>query len=402
LRLASLAMDQTVAARSAKADAAVGCLIGGMVGDVLGAGVEGWPAGRISTFSEAAGGLLRDFFPCIHMGNKPHKGYVGPPKNDHDVQYARFGMYTDDTNMSLALATSLVECQGLDGAHAARKYAEFYFDTSEPTRFVPDSAERVMQCVLDGIDYRETGLPPHFPFQGGSYANGGMMRIAPLGIAFRNAEIDEMYRAAEEAIRSSHVHPESVDAAALQACAVAACARHRESATDVEFDMAQLLSRLQTMARTGVLHRRLKRVLEELQLATVESDDAAMMRKILTERPEDECIGSGFDFQIGSIDLLPCVMWVAGRYYKQPEEAIIRAVAVGGDTDTLASCVGTIVGALHGAGWIPSRWWSALENGKRGRDFVVALAEQLSELDARSTLTFGGDDDFPIFEEGSI
>merc|ERR1711963_6959 len=111
--------------------------------------------------------------------------------------------------------------------------------------------------------------------------------------------------------------------------------------------------------------------------------DVQVLRKILREKPQEECPGSSFEFQIASIDLLPCVMWVVGRYSKQPEEAIKRAVALGGDTDTCAACVGAVIGALHGAAWIPSRWWSVLENGKRGRDFAVSLARQLSELDLR-------------------
>jgi len=224
------------------------------------------------------------------------------------------------------------------------------------------------------------------------------MRVSPIGIAFRNASVDEIYRAAEEAVRSSHVHVEAVDAAGLQACCVAACARHRESC-GTEFDALRMLSDLIASARTPVLRRRLQRVLEELRAATPQTSDIKTLRKILRERPEEECPGSSFDFQIASIDLLPCVMWAICRYSSEPEEAVVRAVSLGGDTDTVAACVGAAVGALHGVGWIPSRWWDVLENGVRGRDFAVLMAERLSELDERVPLTFGGDEEFPVFEE---
>ena len=37
-----------------------------------------------------------------------------------------FGQYTDDTQMALALATSLVEHGRVDAARVSAKYAEFY------------------------------------------------------------------------------------------------------------------------------------------------------------------------------------------------------------------------------------------------------------------------------------
>jgi len=65
------------------ADRCVGCLLGTACGDVLGASVEGWSAREIREVY----GEIRDF-------DKSQRG---------------FGCYTDDTQMTLALAASLVE-----------------------------------------------------------------------------------------------------------------------------------------------------------------------------------------------------------------------------------------------------------------------------------------------------
>lgn len=59
----------------------------------------------------------------------------------------------------------------------------------------------------------------------------------------------------------------------------------------------------------------------------------------------------------------------------------MRAVNLGGDTDTLACCVGSVLGALHGPKWIPSRWRGSLEDGLRGRREIESLAEQLVKCD---------------------
>jgi ADP-ribosylglycohydrolase len=45
---------------------------------------------------------------------------------------------------------------------------------------------------------------------------------------------------------------------------------------------------------------------------------------------------------------------------------------------------GAMVGALHGASWIPARWYDNIENGVRGRDEIVALARRLARLDVRT------------------
>jgi uncharacterized membrane protein len=60
----------------------------------------------------------------------------------------------------------------------------------------------VLDAVLKGVDYQITGQPPYFPFAGGSFANGGAMRISPLAISFRNASSDVLRAACEEAIKS--------------------------------------------------------------------------------------------------------------------------------------------------------------------------------------------------------
>jgi ADP-ribosylglycohydrolase len=62
----------------------------------------------------------------------------------------------------------------------------------------------VFTGLLNGTPYTQTG---RIAFKDGSYANGGCMRIHPVGVAFRNATDDELYEAVRLAIISSHVHP---------------------------------------------------------------------------------------------------------------------------------------------------------------------------------------------------
>jgi len=136
-------------------DRCVGCLLGTACGDILGAAVEGSAASEIRKEL----GEVRDFM---------------------DVGRG-FGCYTDDTQMTLALAASLVEHGRVDAAHVSAKYAECY----EPWRGYGGAAHRVMRLLVDGGDYRGTG---RLQFPDGSFGNGGAMRIAPVGLAYRQRQ----------------------------------------------------------------------------------------------------------------------------------------------------------------------------------------------------------------------
>lgn len=125
---------------SERKERAQGAMLGLLIGDALGAAVEGWPASEIRRFSEKTfgGHFVTGYVPAIHMGTvvglKDRIGYkwasevedmnfvgTGPNSNPALEPYLRCGNYTDDGNTAIALAASLVECQKLDGAATAKK-----------------------------------------------------------------------------------------------------------------------------------------------------------------------------------------------------------------------------------------------------------------------------------------
>jgi len=88
----------------------------------------------------------------------------------------------------------------------------------------------------------------------------------------------------------------------------------------------------------------------------------------------------GEPFQLKAIEAFPCALWNVIKYWSMPEECIIQAVNMGGDSDTVGSIAGAMIGALHGTKWIPNRWFNNCENGERGRDYAIDLGKKLSEL----------------------
>ena len=59
------------------------------------------------------------------------------------------------------------------------------------------------------------------------------------------------------------------------------------------------------------------------------------------------------------------------------EEAVVYAVGLGGDTDTIAAMTGALSGAFHGKQAFPSHWTANLENVGKGRDYIENLARTL-------------------------
>lgn len=388
-------------------------------------------------------GLVRDYVLAVHMGTyvrgdepgtyKPALGlgdcsYVptGPPRTEAVAKACgRVGCYTDDSNCALALASHLVESKQLSAQGVARKYTDFFF-TGRP-RGYPDTAKKTLYLIRDGAAASSTGLPPHFPFPGGSFANGGAMRISPLGIAFRNAPRDVLRAAVKAAILSSHRHPEAVDGAVAQAEAVrwllaqkgnndaemgARAAAQPELQALLRSKVEEFLGILVSACESAGMRDVMRALSARLLLLSSGADDhgkkasgrhqdasfdyggpmntatdVAELRQLLSSvrRP-----GSGFDFQIATVHMMPCVFWVFIRYalvQRKPFEAVQRAIALGGDTDTTATMVGALCGALYGfdsSSWLPQRLVQGLENDERGRDYALEVATKLAGLDLRS------------------
>ena len=323
-----------------KEDRIIGSLLTVMLGDVLGAAVEGYPSKHISKYYPNG---ITDFIKAKHMGI-------------YDLE-ERYGMYTDDTNSTLALATSLVQKQYLDAKHCAESYSKFYF--TPPKRGYPDSAQKVLYGIKDGLDYLKTGT---LAFPDGSFANGGAMRITPIGLAFRNASDDVLYEACRLSIISSHVHPEAIDGAYL----IAKCIQFGlQFDSSKDLDEIQFLKEMKKSSKTEEMKKKIENLIKSFRN---KDSDEVLLQKVSSS------------FQIKAIEAVPVVLWGFIKYWKNPEEALIKMVGFGGDTDTTACILGGILGSIHGTSWIPHRWFDNLENGIYGRDYCIELGKHLFDL----------------------
>jgi ADP-ribosylglycohydrolase len=87
------------------------------------------------------------------------------------------------------------------------------------------------------------------------------MRIAPIGIAYRNASDDVLHKAVVDAILCTHTHPQSVDAAFVHAKAISVLVKTDAASFS---GPVPLLETLLAIARTDVIRSTIQKVLNQV------------------------------------------------------------------------------------------------------------------------------------------
>jgi ADP-ribosylglycohydrolase len=139
----------------------------------------------------------------------------------------------------------------------------------------------------------------------------------------------------------THAHPEGVAGAIAVALGAAWAWRSKTQAVSWRNFLSRVLEGVpESEVRQGLERAR------DLMDEDVPPEDAA------------EILGSGQN--VTAQDTVPFVLWSAGSYLENYEEALWQTVAGLGDRDTTCAMVGGIV-ALSGNTPIPSKWLSRRE-----------------------------------------
>ena len=297
-------------------DRFIGCLMGLAIGDGLGAPVEGLDARLIhSQFGRAI-------------------DYVSNPP----VEILH---YTDDTQMTLGVAETLLKYGAIDEDGLAKAFADNY----DLKRGYGSGARRLINVILRGGDWRTYRDEM---FAGGSYGNGAAMRVAPVVLRYL-FQPDQLRPQVEASARVTHTHPLGIEGAQLVATAIAYALTHDELDTD-EF-------------------------LKELHESAV-TDEFRWQLKTARELPiEDACyhFGNGLEAHRSVTTAILCFALHPDSYL----DTVATAIGRGGDTDTLAAMAGAMSGALLGTSAIPEALQTRFEEQDKGLAYIVDLAGKL-------------------------
>lgn len=306
----------------------VGALLGTAAGDLLGAPVEGFTRGAIY-----------EYYGEIH-------DIITPDGKEHPC-------YTDDTEMTIALAEAIADTGRVNPMECAQYYARHY----NPSRRYGASAHTVLAALQHGASYKDTG---QMLFREGSYGNGGAMRIAPVGLICRSLSPTELKNTVLDAVICTHSHPEGVDGAVIQARAVSL------------FSLAPSFRHI----NPADFLRELYRLSDTHNMKTHINQVNIILKEDISDNTAVKLLGNG----VRAVESVPCALLAALRYGAEPEKAVIKAVNMGGDTDTIAAMTGALMGALYGDSWLPETWASALKKCPRGYDYISRLGKRLAKI----------------------
>jgi ADP-ribosyl-[dinitrogen reductase] hydrolase len=272
---------------------AQGCLLGQIAGDSLGALVEFNSADYIKWKFPDGVRELRDGGVWTILAGQP----------------------TDDSELALMLARSLVARKAFDIEAVFNGYVRWYqsgpFDIGNTTR--------------QALGARRPNPE--------SQSNGSLMRISPLGI-FGARQPEQAAAWAREDSRLTHPHPACQEACAAYVFAVATAIGREAAAVDCY--QAALAEAKRSGGDASVIE-----TLERARYEPPEVYDQDNQGWVLI------ALQNAF-YQLLHAETL--------------EEGVVDTVQQGGDSDTNGAIAGALLGAVHGRSAIPVQWTQAILN----------------------------------------
>jgi ADP-ribosylglycohydrolase len=292
------------------ADRAIGALIGLAVGDALGTTLEFTGRDTRPPLTDMVGGGPFELEP---------------------------GEWTDDTSLALCLADSLIQRQTLDPHDLMTRFVSWFregeytsngrcFDIGGATRTALERFERSGDPIAGATSSQSAG-------------NGSIMRLAPVAIYWRNDDVKAV-DAAKRQSQTTHGAAEAVEACALL-CNV-------------------LLAAINGRGR--------KRCFQQDPATYATPKIKALAAGSWRSKSRDDIRSSGY-----VIDTLEAALWAVAQA-RDFGEAVLLAVNLGEDADTVGAVAGQIAGALFGASSIPVAWRTRLAHADRIEGIAKRLA----------------------------
>jgi ADP-ribosylglycohydrolase len=260
------------------------------------------------------------------------------------------GTWSDDSSLTFCLAESLV--QGYDLHDIGRKFVAWYSEGywgAHHTLFDVGATTRVsLVRIRDGEDPRFSG-----ELDEASNGNGSLMRIAPAPLYFCNEPDEVLFQRIQEISAMTHGHFRSV-----LACVIF-------SKIMIELLKGVEKSKALQNASASISDLSLKNKFNADEMKNFESILSGKIHRV----NEDQIQSSGY-----VLHTLEAALWCFLRTDSY-HDAVLKAVNLGGDTDTTACVTGALAGLYYGEPSLPEAWLRKLA---RQQD-IVKLSEGFTE-----------------------
>lgn len=261
------------------------------------------------------------------------------------------GAYSDDTQMTLAVAEALVTAGWKDLDTLMNQMGERFVEWSRS----PDNNRAPGATCMAGCDNLAAGVPWRNAGVLSSKGCGSAMRVAPIGLMFwrDHSRLMEIARASS---LLTHGHEAAVEGAAAAALLVGLAMEKKTPHAMYDALLAECAPRSADF----------RTCLEKLPRFLPEEPAIALSKSGL---------GEGWVAEEAVVSALYC-FWRSPEDYSQ---TVLMATNTDGDSDSIACIAGSISGAFNGVNSIPLPWRQRVENASG----LIDLARRLSAASAR-------------------
>ena len=320
----------------------LGCLIGGAAGDALGTEVE------LSTLDEIR----------ARFGNEGITEYAF---------HSNVAEISDDTQLSLFTATGLMSAYTISGEKSAPQYSQFvwksyqgWLRTQEETH--PSVSGKLSWLLSDKRLYSkrvpgktclsvlEGGVPgtPEKPVNDARTC-GAVMRIAPVGlwVATTDATADQTARLGSRLAALTHGSVHARLAAALHALIIKnIISLENKSLYSIVLQSTDELRRnFETEKELQSFASLIYKALDITKLNIIDDSEAIKL------------LGEGWE----AVEAVAIAIYCAVKHSDDFERAVIASVNHDGDSDSVGTLCGNIIGAYLGIDRIPDKFKEKLE-----------------------------------------
>lgn len=290
---------------SINSDKIFGAILGGAVGDAMGAPVELWTP----------------IFIEKQIGSKFIDKFIKTHKNDF------IGQYTDDTEMVLSTIQSISECNCVNYSHMFNTF-KINFDVSRG--YGTNTSD-----LLTGNSLDKLGAIKKINKK---TTNGGLMRISPIALFMLNDMDSEISYVIENTLKiTHHDSKESIDACNIFCKLLQLFVKYDKISIDSIF-IINYIKTLMEQKKYNI--PQLNIVMDNYLKKSCEPNEqfriAEHINKYYTAN-----VSESLALVINALIWNNC----------EPIKSLSHVIAYGGDTDTNAGLVGACVGALHGSAW---------------------------------------------------
>ena len=266
------------------------------------------------------------------------------------------GTWSDDSSLTFCTAESL--CNGYDIENMALLFVKWmqegYWGAHHKVFDIGGSTRYSLARVVQGESARFSGN-----FFAEDNGNGSLMRILPLPFYLqKETDIEVIYKKVKEVSSITHAHFRSGFACFIY---VMYCLEILKGTDKIEAykNMQKIVSDFLSDKQFNP---------SEIQLF------GRILKNNITDYPENEIESSGY-----VLHSLEASFWCFLNWNSY-EETVLKAVNLGGDTDTTGAITGGLAGMYYGIENIPKKWISVLARKNDIDDLCKRLSLKLKKM----------------------